>query len=167
MTARRSRHLAAGVLSALVVLAATGAHPATAGERDGARSQVTAAPEESGCINYCYKCDNTPSWNIINDGEGPKNTPEPETGGPCFEGDPCAKCDAIAVTEWKDLVAAVERNDIDEFARRANDNPAIRLNTERSAIQLIGCDGATIVGHVTIEPTRLAELVATGSALAN
>ncbi len=38
--------------------------------------------------------------------------------------------------------------------------PSVNLFSERSAIQVLGCDGETIAGHVPISQTLLAEIEA-------
>ena len=65
----------------------------------------------------------------------------------------------------KEISDAVATNDIASLVKFAT-MPAVNLLADRSAIQVLGCDGKTIAGHVPINQTQLAEIeVATAELL--
>lgn len=59
----------------------------------------------------------------------------------------------------KKISAAVAANDIASLVEFAA-MPSVNLFAERAAIQVLGCDGETIAGHVPIGQTLLAEIEA-------
>lgn len=63
--------------------------------------------------------------------------------------------------EISDAVAASDVASLVEFAAL----PAVNLFRERSAMQVLGCDGETIAGHVPISQTLMAEIEAAAAEL--
>ena len=59
----------------------------------------------------------------------------------------------------REISAAVATNDIPAWAEFAA-MPSVNLHADRSAIQVVGCDGETITGHVPVDQTLLAAIEA-------
>ncbi len=59
----------------------------------------------------------------------------------------------------KAISDAVAANDIESLAKFAG-MPSVNLFAERSAIQVVGCDGKTIAGHVPVDQTLLDDVEA-------
>jgi len=59
----------------------------------------------------------------------------------------------------KGISDAVAANDIESLAKFAA-MPSVNLHAGRSAIQVVGCDGETITGHVPVDQTLLAAIEA-------
>lgn len=62
------------------------------------------------------------------------------------------------------LAAAVAAQDAEALARLV-DSPSVRWMSARAALQVLGCDGETIVGHVPLERSLWSEVVATSTSL--
>ena len=64
----------------------------------------------------------------------------------------------------KEISDAVAANDIASLVEFAT-MPSVNLFADRSAIQVLGCDGETIAGHVPVGQTLLAEIEAASAEL--
>ena len=72
----------------------------------------------------------------------------------------CVNVPRLTVRELtRKISGAVAANEIESLVQFAI-MPAVSLFAERSALQVLGCDGETIAGHIPINQTLLAEIEA-------
>ena len=64
----------------------------------------------------------------------------------------------------REISDAVAAQDVATLAGYAN-APSVSMFAERSAIQIRGCDGETIVGHIPVNPELLAAIEAAAAQL--
>lgn len=104
------------------------------------------------------KTGNGPGWS-----EDPMWHPNELKPGLCWEvhgycGGELSTGEAQSVAELQAAIArGAAARDIETLARLV-DLPSVAVVPERTAIQVIGCDGQTVVGHVPVESGVLTEL---------
>ncbi len=115
----------------------------------------------------CGACDNimegdkvTGHWAVASwMDSGPADTPNDYHWG--TEGGSCAAhhdaCDAGQLQFAEAVIEAVEREDVTHLSELLTESAAVIVES-RQAIQIPGCDGVLVVGHVPVSESLMASL---------
>ena len=140
-----------------------GSRPEVASDRQGNCGECVSLPNDGVWFHQAMQ------YLLPRHGWGPGKNEDPEwhptelKDGMCWEShNACLWWEGTGegqtVAELQAAIAAAAAvRDIDTLAQLV-DLPAVAVIPERTAIQVIGCDGETVVGHVPVEPGVLTGL---------